>query len=131
MQLGVGGYSRSISMTHQQDDSFISPLADEGVGVFTVSMGAGELRREISENILASKGGANVTPWGGAFIMDDMSVDDGYEAAKYAALSMCASLKEEIGDLDKVKRLVKVSTTHVLVLSSASFNPPLHVLGRW
>lgn len=61
----------------------------------------------------------------------DMSVDDGYEAAKYAALSMCASLKEEIGDLDKVKRLVKVSTTPVLVLSSASFNPPLHVLGRW
>ena len=66
-------------MGSQQEYSFTSPLADEGVADFTLSVGSGELREQISANILASKGGANVTPWGGAFIMDDMSVSDMFD----------------------------------------------------
>lgn len=38
----------------------------------------------------------------------DLSVEQGYEAAKYCGLNLCATLKENIGDLDKVKRLIKV-----------------------
>jgi serine/threonine protein kinase len=79
MQLGVGGYMTSISMAPQQDYSYTSPLADQGIADFTVTVGAGELRQEISANILASKGGANVTPWGGAFIMDDLSAGDTFD----------------------------------------------------
>ena len=38
----------------------------------------------------------------------DLSVDEGYEAARRVALALLASLKAQIGDLDKVKRVVKL-----------------------
>ena len=39
---------------------------------------------------------------------DDLTVEQGYEAAQFAALALLSSLKAEIGDLSKVKRIVKV-----------------------
>jgi len=44
-----------------------------------------------------------------------MTADEGHEAAKLVALSMCASLKEELGDLDKVKKLVKAPSPYAIV----------------
>ncbi|MGV3559553.1 RidA family protein [Larkinella arboricola] len=38
----------------------------------------------------------------------ELSVEQGYEAAKLAAIGLLSSLKAEIGNLDKVKRVVKV-----------------------
>lgn len=38
----------------------------------------------------------------------ELTIEQGYEAAKQAGLSLLASLKAEIGDLKKVKRFVKV-----------------------
>eukprot|EP01036_Dinobryon_divergens_P026152 gene26152-34764_t len=38
----------------------------------------------------------------------DLSVEDGYEAAKFVGLNLCATLKNNIGDLDRVKRVVKL-----------------------
>ena len=38
----------------------------------------------------------------------DLSVEEGYEAARQVALVLMASLKVEIGDLDKVRRIVKL-----------------------
>lgn len=38
----------------------------------------------------------------------DLSIQQGYDAAKETGLSLLASLKAEIGDLNKVKRVVKV-----------------------
>lgn len=38
----------------------------------------------------------------------DLSVEEGYEAARQCALSLLAALKAEIGELDKVKRVVKL-----------------------
>ncbi|WP_310590620.1 RidA family protein [Dyadobacter sp. 3J3] len=38
----------------------------------------------------------------------DMTVEQGYDAAKLTGLSLLSSLKDEIGDLNKVKRIVKV-----------------------
>ena len=38
----------------------------------------------------------------------DMTIEQGYEAARVAAISVLSSLKAEIGDLNKVKRIVKV-----------------------
>ncbi|MFL5859522.1 MAG: RidA family protein [Solirubrobacteraceae bacterium] len=37
-----------------------------------------------------------------------MSVEQGYDAARATCLSMLASLKHELGDLDKVKAWIKV-----------------------
>lgn len=38
----------------------------------------------------------------------ELTIQQGYEAAKLTGLSLLASLKAEIGDLNKVKRVVKV-----------------------
>ena len=38
----------------------------------------------------------------------DLSIEDGYEAARLVALNQLAVLKAELGDLSKVKRIVKV-----------------------
>ena len=38
----------------------------------------------------------------------DLTVDEGYEAARLTALKILARLKAELGDLDRVKRIVKL-----------------------
>lgn len=38
----------------------------------------------------------------------ELSVEQGYDAARAAGLSMLASLKDELGDLDRVKAWIKV-----------------------
>ncbi len=38
----------------------------------------------------------------------DLSIEEGYDAARYTAISQLTALKAEIGDLNKVKRIVKV-----------------------
>ena len=39
---------------------------------------------------------------------DDMTIEEGYGAAKLTGINILASLKKEIGDLNKIKRFVKV-----------------------
>ena len=38
----------------------------------------------------------------------DLTIEQGYDCARQTMLNLLASLKEEIGDLDKVKRVVKL-----------------------
>lgn len=38
----------------------------------------------------------------------DLTVEEGYEAARLAGIQLLAALKAELGDLNKVKRIVKV-----------------------
>ena len=38
----------------------------------------------------------------------DLTIEEGYEAAKITAINQLAALKAEIGNLDRVKRIVKV-----------------------
>lgn len=42
---------------------------------------------------------------------DDLSVDDGYAAARLAALSLLATLRAELVDLDRVRQIVSVLVT--------------------
>ena len=39
---------------------------------------------------------------------DDLTVDQGYDAARWCALNLLARMKAELGDLDKVTRILKV-----------------------
>lgn len=39
----------------------------------------------------------------------DLTIDQGYEAAKLATVSLLSTLKAELGDLNRVKRVVKVT----------------------
>ena len=38
----------------------------------------------------------------------DLTIEEGYAAARLVALSMLASLKQELGDLDRIKRLIRL-----------------------
>jgi enamine deaminase RidA (YjgF/YER057c/UK114 family) len=51
----------------------------------------------------AKPDGSNVTGKLGA----DMTIEQGYEAAKLTGISLLSTLKAELGDLNKVKRIVK------------------------
>jgi len=39
----------------------------------------------------------------------DKTVEQGYEAAKLVGLNLCSTLKANLGDLDKVKRIIKLT----------------------
>jgi len=55
----------------------------------------------------------------------DLSVEQGQEAARYTAIALLSSLKEEIGDLDQVSRIVKV---HGMVNSTPDFTDHSQVM---
>lgn len=49
---------------------------------------------------------------GGGYVIgrlgEDLGVEEGYRAARLTAIALLASLKAEIGDLDRVRRIVRV-----------------------
>ena len=59
-------------------------------------------------NLLFLAGHIGDTKDGWGKLGQEVSIEQGYEAAKKAALNSLATLKESISDLDKVKRVVKL-----------------------
>lgn len=55
----------------------------------------------------------------------DLSIEEGKEAARYTAIALLSSLKEEIGDLDQISRIVKV---HGMVNSTPDFTDHSQVI---
>jgi enamine deaminase RidA (YjgF/YER057c/UK114 family) len=55
----------------------------------------------------------------------DLTVEQGYEAAKWCAVSLLANLRAEIGDLDRVVRMVKLLG---MVNSDPDFTQPPAVM---
>ena len=49
--------------------------------------------------------GSNIT----GKVGKDLTIEQGYEAAKQTAIALLSTVKAEIGDLNKVKRIVKVN----------------------
>jgi len=47
--------------------------------------------------------------WTGRLGASDLSVDDGAQAARRCAINLVAALKKELGDLSRVRRVVKVN----------------------
>lgn len=68
--------------------------------------------RAVRTGNLVFLSGAGPVTEGGVWITGklggDLKIEDGYKAAQLCALNLLASLKAEIGDLDKVARIVKV-----------------------
>ena len=58
----------------------------------------------------------------------DISVDQGYEAAKIIAMTHIAVLKKELGDLNRVKRIVKV---HGMINSTPEFTEHSKVMNGY
>jgi len=62
-------------------------------------------------NILFMSGKGPLKPDGNYIVGKlgkDLTIEQGYEAARLAAIEHIAVLKSELGDLNKVKRIVKV-----------------------
>jgi enamine deaminase RidA (YjgF/YER057c/UK114 family) len=55
----------------------------------------------------------------------DLTVEEGYEAARLTGVALLASLKQEIGDLDRVRRVVRVTG---MVNSTADFTEQPQVI---
>jgi len=51
----------------------------------------------------------------------DLTIEQGYEAARLCGLNLLANLKQELGDLDKIKRIVKLLA---MVNSDPEFKSP-------
>lgn len=64
-----------------------------------------------SGNLIYLAGHAPVKP-DGTYVTGkvgrDLTVEQGYEAAKLTAISLLSTLKAELGDLNKIKRVIKV-----------------------
>lgn len=58
-------------------------------------------------NVLYLSGHAAVAGFKGK-LGKDMTTEEGYQAARSTAISALATLKQELGDLNRVKRIVKV-----------------------
>lgn len=62
-------------------------------------------------NILFMSGCGPSLPDGGSItgkVGGDLSVEDGYGAARQVGINMLANIKAQVGNLDRVKRVVKV-----------------------
>ena len=51
---------------------------------------------------------------------EDLSVEEGQEAARLVGLNMLTTLRNHIGDLDRVKQVVKVLAWSTLYLTSSN-----------
>lgn len=62
-------------------------------------------------NLVFTAGKGPTIPEGGLVVGQvgrDLTVEEGYEAARFVAIMQLAALKQELGDLNKVVRIVKV-----------------------
>ena len=90
-KIGELGYALPGAST--PGGNYVPSVSVPGAGlVYT----AGHVARRPDGSLVVGKLGA------------DLSIEEGYEAARYTALNLLGSLKEQIGDLDKVGRVVKL-----------------------
>jgi enamine deaminase RidA (YjgF/YER057c/UK114 family) len=101
----------SCSATAQKTD-YDKKLKELGIELFTPSRPIANYVKAVrTGNLLYLAGhgpsradGSTITGKAGA----DMTVEQGYEAARQTGISILSTLKAELGDLNKVKRIVKV-----------------------
>ena len=79
------------------------PPAPPPVGAYVASVRTGDLF--LTSGQLPWKDGRLICT---GKLGTELTVEQGYEAAKQTALNLMGSLKQQIGDLDRVKRVVKL-----------------------
>ncbi len=87
-------------------------LADLGIELPEVPQPIANYVRAVSTgNLVFLAGHGPLKPDGGYVtgkVGSDLTVEEGYAAARLTGLALLASLKREIGDLDRVQRVVRV-----------------------
>lgn len=95
-----------------QTVDFDKKLKELGVELYTPSKPMGNYVKAVRTGNLLYLAGHGPTRADGSNITGkvgkDLTTEQGYEAAKQVGVAMLSTLKSELGDLNKVKRVVKV-----------------------
>jgi enamine deaminase RidA (YjgF/YER057c/UK114 family) len=91
--------------------SYETKLREMGYTVEPIELNAGKIMNAVrTGNLIYTSG--QVSRWGGDEIKGkvgrDLTVEQGYDAARYSALSCLAAIKTLAGSLDNVVRVVKL-----------------------
>jgi enamine deaminase RidA (YjgF/YER057c/UK114 family) len=88
-------------------------LKDMGIELYPPTKAAGNYLKAVQTgNLLFLAGHVSVRTDGSRItgkLGVDFTVDQGYEAARATAISLLSTLKAELGDLSRVKRIVKIT----------------------
>jgi len=103
--------SFSISITYAQ--SVEETLTKMGITLFTPAKPMANYVKAVRTGNLLFLAGHVCTRADGSGITGklgkDLTIEQGYEAARVATISLLSTLKAELGSLDRVKRIVKVT----------------------
>jgi enamine deaminase RidA (YjgF/YER057c/UK114 family) len=106
--LTVGLLMSSAAQVHAQTIDFDRKLKEMSVALPTAAPPAANYVKAVRVgNLLFLSGHAAVSGFKGK-LGKDMTTEEGYQAARSTGISAIATLKQELGDLNKVKRIVKV-----------------------
>jgi enamine deaminase RidA (YjgF/YER057c/UK114 family) len=104
----IGLLMSSAATVQAQAIDFDRKLKELGVELPSASPPAANYVKAVrAGNMLYLSGHAAVAGFRGK-LGKDMTTQEGYQAARSTAISAIATLKQELGDLNKVKRIVKV-----------------------
>lgn len=107
-----GAVSRRASATPEDFDP-AAKLQGLGIELPTPSAPVANYVRTVRSGNLVFTSGHGPTRSDGTLVKGKLggglTVEEGYEAARLTAISLLASLQKEIGDLSKVRRVVKVT----------------------
>ena len=106
--LAVGLLMTLATTAHAQTVDFDKKLKELGIELPSASPPAANYVKAVRVgNVLYLSGHAAVSGFRGK-LGKDMTTEQGYQAARSTAISAIATLEQELGDLNKVKRIVKV-----------------------
>ena len=87
-------------------------IKDLGIELFTPPPPVANYVKAVRTGNLVFLAGHGPTKPDGSYVTgkvgSDLTIKEGYDAARLVAIALLSSLKAEIGDLNKVKRIVKV-----------------------
>lgn len=105
-----------------QTDNIEQKLADMGVELYDMPAPEANFVRAVrTGNLVFLAGHGPLKPDGTSVtgkLGKDLSIEEGQEAARYTGIALLSALKAEIGNLDKVSRIVKV---HGMVNGTTDF----------
>jgi enamine deaminase RidA (YjgF/YER057c/UK114 family) len=102
----------SISICHAQKIDFDKKLKELNIELFVPGKPIANYVKAVRTGNLLYLAGHGPTKADGSNILGkvgrELTTEQGYEAAKQTGVSILSTLKAELGDLNKVKRIVKV-----------------------
>ena len=104
----IGLLMSSVTAVHAQTVDYDKKLKELGIELPSASPPAANYVKAVRVgDVLYLSGHAAVSGFHGK-LGKDMTTEQGYQAARSTAISVLATLKQELGDLNRVKRIVKV-----------------------